>query len=77
MTMLFLRRFVFALFGLALGLVLCVQVFRHAQVGVADWQALAASLSPLWCVVVVLMTHALMIAGRAQMGDPVARAAWR
>lgn len=63
MTMLFLRRFVFALFGLALGLVLCVQVFRHAQVGAADWRALAASLSPLWCVVVVLMTHALMIAG--------------
>lgn len=58
-----LRRVVFALLGLALGGGLCVYVFSQAAIGRADWVALLSSSSLLSCVLVVILTHALMLVG--------------
>ena len=58
-----LRRLLIAIAGLGLGGALCFYVFSKAQIGLADWQALAASLSPISCLAVFVLSHALMVSG--------------
>lgn len=58
-----LRRAVFVALSLAFGLALCVYVFRQAQIGWNDLNTLRHSLSPLACLVVLVLSHALMLVG--------------
>ena len=58
-----LLRSLLVVMGLAVGLVLCGYVFWQGEVSFTDWRSLVASSSPLACVLVLLLSHALMISG--------------
>lgn len=57
------QRILLTVIGLAVGGALCVYVFAQAEVGAADWLALLSSYSLPACLVVLLLTHALMVSG--------------
>jgi hypothetical protein len=57
------RHILFALFGVVLGGVLCAYVFMRGALTLDDWKSLATSVSLLACLVVLLLSHALMISG--------------
>ncbi len=58
-----LRRLLIAIAGLGLGGALCFSVFSKAQSGLDDWMALGSSLSFIHCLVVFVVSHALMVSG--------------
>jgi len=56
-------RAAFSILSLALGVGLCLWLFRHVEVSAADWRAVWSSLSPMACVGVFALSALLMLSG--------------